>query len=104
MKYKIEVIYIAVVTSNKTRVYQDRKFAPDDYVDYRFTYVLAEIKTRKWPWSKPVTDCEVFTHNSHWNTWRYSDTLERVRKSMAKSLTACLRGYMAGYGDGKDAK
>lgn len=99
--YKIKVIYVAMVTVNKTRVYRDRKRYPDDYVDHRFTYVLAEIKTKKWLWSTPVIDCEVFTHNDVWNTWRYTDTMVEVRKSMAKSLTACLRGYMAGYGDGK---
>jgi len=101
--YDMKVIYVAAVTSRKTRVHA-YNFSPDDYVDYRFTYVLAEIETRKWPWSTPVKDCEVFTHSSVNNTWRNTDTYVEVRKSMAKSLTACLRGYMTGYGDGKDAK
>lgn len=103
MKYKIEVTYIAAIEVRKTRVYLDRNRYADDYVGHRFTYVLAEVKTKKWPWSTPVKDCELFTHNSVWNTWRYTDTFVEVRKTMAKSLTACLRGYMAGYGDGKDA-
>ena len=104
MRYSIKVKYIAAVTVNKTRVCPDPKRYPDDYQDHRFTYVLAGIETRKWPWSMPVKGCGVFTHFSTPNTWRDTDTYVEVRKSMAGQLTDCLRGYMAGYGDGKDAK
>jgi hypothetical protein len=103
LRYKIEVTYIAAVTAKKVRFQYNRYRNDEGYVDMRFTYVLAEIETKKWPWSKPVTDCEVFVHNSHWKAWRYAGTLDRVRKSVARALTDCLRGYMAGYGDGKDA-
>ena len=104
--YDIKVIYVAAVTVRKTSVPAPFPFVgrAARQVKHRFTYVLAEVETKKWPWSTPVKDCEVFTHHSVPNTWSYTDTMIAVRRSVAKSLTACLRGYMAGYGDGKDAK
>ena len=104
MRFSIKVKYIAAVTVKKTHYEFNRYKGGKGCVDIRFTNVLAGVETKKWPWSKTVTDCEVFVHNSLWETWRHADTLDRVRKPMAVRLTDSLRSYMAGHGDGKDAK
>jgi hypothetical protein len=100
LRYKTKIKKIAAVGVLRL---PDIKTALHTIDGGKFVTVLAEVETKKWPWSKPVIDCAIFSINTRWDKWRHAYTLDRVKRSVAKSLTACLASYMEGHEDGKNA-